>query len=833
MKSKLPLIRTMQFGFGVVVAVLLVVWIVAYRSVVASTTSARWAQHTSEVLEHLAKLRSTTENMESGYRDFALSGDDAFLQLAADGVALVDRQQSTLRALTADNANQQRRLGIIADSIQRIIQRGETMVRLRRTGGPETVADVLRKAHGDPILDELRAVARDMGDEERQLLNQRNADTERRYRQTKIAIIAGSALALLIAAVSGWMVPRDYTERLEAQDNLKRLNRVYAMVSGINALMVRVRNRDELFSTVCRIAVEHGEFEMAWIGMAEHSERKIVLTASAGLDEQTMAAIKDVFSTSEGTLQGKTLAARAIRQKAAIVSNDVRSDESLVLGKMHSDSGIRSIAVLPLIVAERAIGVFVLYTSKREFFEAEGLVLLKELAGNVAFAIDHIEKQEQLDRFAYYDALTGLANRSLFLDRVTQYMRSAARDGHQLAVFLIDLERFKKFNDSVGRPAGDALLKQVAEWLAQNVGDVNVLARVGADHFAAVLREVTNEADVARLLERTIAAFLNHPFSLNEVVYRIAAKVGVALFPDDGADADTLFKNAEAALKKAKVSGDRYLFYAPKMTDTVAGSLGLENRLRHALEREEFVLHYQPKVNLASGKLTGAEALIRWNDPQGGLVAPARFIPILEETRLIHEVGRWALRKAIEDYQRWRKAGLPAVRIAVNVSPLQLRNRSFVAELEEILRIAPDTAAGLELEITESLIMEDVNHSIVSLRAIRALGIIIAIDDFGTGFSSLSYLSKLPVDTVKIDRSFIVDMLSGADGLTLVSVIINLAHALKLNVVAEGVETAEQLRQLQVLNCDEMQGYLFGKPVPSEIFEKKYLARSASQAALG
>jgi EAL domain-containing protein (putative c-di-GMP-specific phosphodiesterase class I) len=266
------------------------------------------------------------------------------------------------------------------------------------------------------------------------------------------------------------------------------------------------------------------------------------------------------------------------------------------------------------------------------------------------------------------------------------------------------------------------------------------------------------------------------------------------------------------------------LFYAPKMTDTVAGSLGLENRLRHALEREEFVLHYQPKVNLASGKLTGAEALIRWNDPQTGLVAPARFIPILEETRLIHEVGRWALRKAIEDYQRWRKAGLPAVRIAVNVSPLQLRNRSFVAEIEEILSVAADAAAGLELEITESLIMEDVNHSIVSLRAIRALGITIAIDDFGTGFSSLSYLSKLPVDTLKIDRSFIVDMLSGADGLTLVSVIIDLAHALKLNVVAEGVETEEQLRQLQVLNCDEMQGYVFGKPVPSEIFEQKYLA---------
>jgi EAL domain-containing protein (putative c-di-GMP-specific phosphodiesterase class I) len=310
---------------------------------------------------------------------------------------------------------------------------------------------------------------------------------------------------------------------------------------------------------------------------------------------------------------------------------------------------------------------------------------------------------------------------------------------------------------------------------------------------------------------------------VNDAEYRIALKVGVALFPDDGSDADTVFKHAEAALKKAKVSGDRYLFYAQKMTDTVVGSFGIENRLRKALENEEFVLHYQPKVNLATGKLTGAEALIRWNDPKTGLVPPARFIPILEETRLIHEVGRWALGKAIEDYQRWRKAGLPAVRIAVNVSPLQLRSRSFVAEIEDVISIAPDAASGLELEITESLIMEDVNQNIGSLRAIRALGVKVAIDDFGTGFSSLSYLSKLPVDTLKIDRSFIVDMISGEGGLTLVSVIINLAHALKLNVVAEGVETEEQMRQLRLLRCDEMQGYLYGKPVPVEIFETTYL----------
>jgi EAL domain-containing protein (putative c-di-GMP-specific phosphodiesterase class I) len=223
--------------------------------------------------------------------------------------------------------------------------------------------------------------------------------------------------------------------------------------------------------------------------------------------------------------------------------------------------------------------------------------------------------------------------------------------------------------------------------------------------------------------------------------------------------------------------------------------------------------------------------LIRWNDPVSGLTPPSRFIPILEETGLIHDVGRWALRKAIEDYQRWRNLGLPAVRIAVNVSPLQLRNQNFATEIQQAVSVAADAAAGLQLEITESLIMQDVNHSISSLRAIRALGVTIAIDDFGTGFSSLNYLTKLPVDTLKIDRSFVVEMMSATGGLTLVSVIINLAQALKLNTVAEGVETEEQLHQLQSLGCDEMQGYLFGKPVPVEIFEQTYMSFSRSLRA--
>jgi EAL domain-containing protein (putative c-di-GMP-specific phosphodiesterase class I) len=347
---------------------------------------------------------------------------------------------------------------------------------------------------------------------------------------------------------------------------------------------------------------------------------------------------------------------------------------------------------------------------------------------------------------------------------------------------------------------------------------------VGADHFAIVLPDITDAGDIARLIERTMQTFLSHPFHLGEEELRISAKVGVALFPDDGADADTLFKNAESALKKAKTTGDRYLCYAQKMTASVTGRLTLENQLRQALERNEFVLHYQPKVNVASGVLTGAEALLRWNDPRTGLVPPGRFIPILEETGLIHEVGRWALNEAIEDHRRWRKAGLSAVRIAVNVSPLQLRHREFEAEIRRAIGVDDKAADGLELEITEGVIMEDVRFSVATLRAIRALGIHIAIDDFGTGFSSLSYLARLPVHTLKIDRSFIIDLTAGRpEGLALVSTIIHLAHSLKLSVVAEGVETEEQARLLRLLECDEMQGYLVSEAVPRETFEAKYL----------
>jgi diguanylate cyclase (GGDEF)-like protein/PAS domain S-box-containing protein len=613
----------------------------------------------------------------------------------------------------------------------------------------------------------------------------------------------------------------DVTEQKQAGLKIERLNRVTTVLSQINAAIVRARDRADLFAETCRIAVSEGGYVIARVVEVD-ADRKAALVATSELDSVTFQEVLAGHNANPDA--AANLLGLVIRDGVPKISNDVASDTRMPNRAALTRDGNFAVAVLPIVLEKRVAAVIILRSRQTNAFSKDEMHLLLELVSNLTFALDLMQKRERLDYLAYYDPLTGLANRSLFLERVAQYMRGAAAGGQKLALFLVDLERFRNINDSLGRPAGDALLQLVATWLARDLKDSNLIARLGADQFAIVLPELRDEGSAANLLEKKIRAFANHPFHINDTEYRIAARVGVALFPNDGVDADTLLKNAEAALKRAKHSGEKYLFYKQKMTATLAGNLTLENQLRRALERKEFVLHYQPKVNLASGLVVAAEALIRWNDPQTGLVPPGRFIPVLEETGLIHEVGRWALDKALEDYLRWRDAGLAAVRIAVNVSPLQLRNRAFNAEIEKAISLDAHAAAGLELEITESLIMEDVNQSITKLQAMRALGISIAIDDFGTGFSSLSYLAKLPVDTLKIDRSFITSMTSGSQGLSLVSTIISLAHSLNLKVVAEGVETEEQSRLLRLLRCDEMQGFLFSKPLPAGLFETRYLA---------
>jgi diguanylate cyclase (GGDEF)-like protein/PAS domain S-box-containing protein len=620
----------------------------------------------------------------------------------------------------------------------------------------------------------------------------------------------------------------DISQRKQAEVRVRYLNRVYSVLSAINALIVRVRDRGTLFREVCSIAATTGGFRLAQIGIVAPSGGAIQLAASASHDSELHAIVERFLASSENA--ELTMMARAIHTGNVVVSNDTRNDPQVQLRATFAIHGVRSIAALPLVVDGKAIGAIALFASEIAFFHAEELKLLVELSRDVAFAIGHIHQQERLEYLAYFDDLTELANRTGFIEQAGKRFAAAAGRG-PLALLLIDLERFRNVNDSLGRAAGDLILEQVAQWLTRNVGGDCLLARVGADHFAVLGSDAQDEGAVGAWVASLMEALLRQPFRVNGAEFRIAAKGGVALFPDHGADPDTLLRHSEVALKKAKGLGDRYVLYTKQMTEAVAGRLRFETQLRQALERDEFVLHYQPKVSLASGSITGAEALIRWHYPGSGLVPPGQFIPVLEETGMIYEVGRWALRTAVEDHLRWRAAGLPAVRVAVNVSALQLRDEGFIAEIERIVAVNAQAAAGLEIEITESLIMEDVQRSNAVLQVIRAMGVSIAIDDFGTGFSSLSYLARLPVNALKIDRSFVTNVATQPDASTLVATIISMAHSMKLTVVAEGVETDAQCCMLRSLGCDEMQGFLLSRPVPRQEFESRFLIAPAGGGA--
>ena len=611
-------------------------------------------------------------------------------------------------------------------------------------------------------------------------------------------------------------IGEDITDRKEAEDKVKALNRVYAVLSGINALIVRVSDRDELFEGACRIAVEAGQFRMCWIGMVDRAAMKVVPVASAGVEPEHLALIENRISLAIGTPMGDTLVARVVRERQVHFCNDTQNDPAVRFRKEHAEWGTRSFAILPLLIADEAVGVLGLYTGEAGFFDAEELKLLTELAGDIAFALDHIEKAEKLNYLAFYDPLTGLPNRTLFHDRLSHSLRARGAETPLIAVVLLDLERFRRVNETLGRPAGDELLRSVgARLLRANEST----ARIGIDIFAFTLRGARSAAEVNRAADALAIACFAEPFLLNGGELNVACRIGVALHPADGADADTLLHNAEAALRRSKRAGDRIVFYASEMNARVAEALAIENRLRHALERQEFVLHYQPKVSLPGGRITGVEALIRWQDPEQGLVPPGRFIPILEETGMIVEVGLWAIGQALADLAGWKAKGLVVPRVAVNVSAIQLQREDFVDRVTDAVQRSGDSADGLELEITESLLMRDVDASIRKLSILRGLGMHVSMDDFGTGYSSLSYIARLPLDTVKIDRSFVNGMVENPEDATIVSGIIALVHSLRLRVIAEGVETSEQAQRLAALGCNEAQGFHYSRPVPAAQIE--------------
>ena len=420
----------------------------------------------------------------------------------------------------------------------------------------------------------------------------------------------------------------------------------------------------------------------------------------------------------------------------------------------------------------------------------------------------------------HHDPLTDLPNRTLFLDRLEQSVAQARRARTMVAVHLVDLDNFKEINDSVGHSAGDRILKQTAERLSTTVRDTDTVARLGADEFAVIQRDL-RDTDGADVLARKILSGFKKPLSLGGQAQDCSVTLGVSLFPGDGETAQEVLRHADLALVNAKSEArGNYRFFTTKMNESIQRRHAIERDLKLALDREEFVLHYQPKLDTRTGAIGGMEALIRWVHPEKGFMSPGEFIPIAESSRLIVPIGEWSLFEACRRTKAWHDAGLPKAKVAVNLSAVQLREKSLVESVTWIIAGTKLDPQYLELEITESVAMRDVDETVLLFKRLADLGLSLSIDDFGTGYSSLSYLKRFPVKRIKIDRAFIIDIGTEKDSGAIARAVTTLGHSFGMEITAEGVETKEQLDALLDMGCDEIQGYFFSRPLMGEDFEK-------------
>ncbi|MGE5506474.1 MAG: putative bifunctional diguanylate cyclase/phosphodiesterase [Actinomycetota bacterium] len=423
--------------------------------------------------------------------------------------------------------------------------------------------------------------------------------------------------------------------------------------------------------------------------------------------------------------------------------------------------------------------------------------------------------EERIRRQATYDQLTGLPNRSLFLDRLGQSVHQASRYQQMVGLMFIDLDGFKLVNDTLGHDLGDLLLQEAGRRLSACIRAGDTVARLGGDEFTVLMPNLGNYQNAPRVAQRILDA-LRRPFDLAGKEAFVSASIGITIYPDDAPDASAMLKNADAAMYRAKEQGKaHYQFYTSDMNAAVEERLHIKTGLANALERDELMLTFQPKADLKTGRVTGVEALLRWTAPSLGQVSPAKFIPVMEETGLIRQVGEWVMAAACRQHRAWVEQGLGHLRVAVNLSTRQLRQPGFVDLVRRLVDEAGITPSGLEFEITEGMIMKDTENAVAILEQLSAMGISLAMDDFGTGYSSLSYLRRFPVHTIKIDRTFIADLATDQDAHEIVRTIITMGHSMHRRIVAEGVETLEQAHMLAKMHCDEVQGYLLSPPVPA------------------
>lgn len=547
--------------------------------------------------------------------------------------------------------------------------------------------------------------------------------------------------------------------------------------------------------------------------------------------EIVLLSLKEVIGWTNDSLDYIRLAAISLVAAPVLYTTMKRIRSSRLLNMVLVIVG----CMMALDLLEMMLRLFVMRERKwsGDLFD---MVFLLLVTGPLLYAVaGEIRQREktvrQLTYLAYHDQLTGLPNRQMFLQSLSLAIEAARTSNRQLSVMLIDLDRFKHVNETFGHAFGDLLLIEAAERLKVGLRAGDVVSRQGGDEFTVLVEDTVLAGDAEKVAQKIIG-LLNQPFSMEGHVLRVGCSIGIAMYPQDGEDAITLMKNADAALYRAKDGGKNgYQFYQEEMNDTVIQKLVMEEWLNQALEKEEFVLYYQPQVDIFSSRINGMEALLRWNHPRLGFISPSEFIPLAEETGLILPIGEWVLRTACKQNKAWQLAGFTPLKMAVNISPLQFHQQNFV---DIVLRALQDSGLEphyLELEVTESIAMYHVDRVIEKLQTLRELGVHISMDDFGTGYSSLSYLKKFPINKLKIAQQFVRDITDDPDDAAIVQAIMAMAHSLKLNVIAEGVETEEQLSFLLDVKCREIQGFIYSRPIPAMEFTNLLQRVSSSGGA--
>ena len=603
----------------------------------------------------------------------------------------------------------------------------------------------------------------------------------------------------------------DLTERKQGEEGLRRSAHRQRLLADLGKLALADTDADALAEYSVFLLCDTLGFEYGEILQLAPDGRGLVLRAMLGWPEERVGR-QVMTAEQDGHLS------YALARREPVLVADVAAETRFAPSALAAAQNIACGIAVSIPGRDGPYGVVGVHSATRRPMAEEDGVFVQAVANLLATALQRKHAEQLLAHMAQFDTLTGLPNRQLFRDRLLQTIGQAKRGGRAAAVVYVNLDNFNLVNDTYGHEAGDQFLIAVAQRLAGCVRGGDTVSRSGGDEFGIILSNLAQADDAARVAQKIIAA-LTAPFQHDGAEVFISASMGIALCPADGDQPDSLIKNAAIAMYRAKELGrNTYQFYTAQMNQRAESRLLLEGQLRRALERGEFLLHYQPKVALASGAITGAEALLRWNHPERGLVSPAEFIPILEETGLIMPVGLWVLDTACRQLEAWRRAGLTLSVMAVNLSPRQFQQADLVERVAEIISATGVDAAGIELEITESMLMNDPELAITTLGRLKGLGLRLSVDDFGTGYSSLAYLKRFPIDVLKIDRAFVKDIATNPDDATICLTIINLAHNLRLRVVAEGVEDRPQLRFLMRHGCDMLQGYLFSRPVDAGAF---------------